>query len=113
MADFSEVRRIAAALPGTREIVWRGDIFLQVGRKAFALTQDGRVVLKLPQPRLDLLFEARPETFQPCRFGPNRWADVELSHLDAAEIGRLVREAWSTVVARKLSGPVLAAAGDV
>jgi hypothetical protein len=60
-------------------------------------------VLKLSKPHQELLFEARPETFEPFRFGPSVWAYVELDDLDAQELADLVREAWTQVVPKKVS----------
>jgi hypothetical protein len=54
------------------------------------------------------LFEARPETFQKCRVATNYWSYVDLEKLDDDELAALVREAWSMVVPKKVSRPVLA-----
>ena len=42
--------------------------------------------------------------------GPAFWSYVELDHLDADELADLVLEAWSQIVPKKISRPVLAAA---
>jgi len=97
-------------LPGATEVEWRGETFFNVGRKTFALGWDGRTILKLDKGHQELLFEVRPETFEKFRMGPSYWAYVELSRLDDAELAELVREAWSTVVPKKVSRPVLEAA---
>jgi hypothetical protein len=81
-----------------------------VGRRTFALGWGERTILKLDKGHQLLLFEVRPETFQKFPMGPSYWAYVELSHLDDAELGELVREAWSTVVPKKVSRAVLEAA---
>ena len=52
----------------------------------------------------------RPETFQKCPVGTSYWSYVEIADLDEAELADLVREAWSTIVPKKVSRPVLAAA---
>jgi hypothetical protein len=44
--------------------------------------------------------------------GPNFWSYVELDHLDEQELRELVLEAWSQVVPKKVSRPVLAAAKE-
>jgi hypothetical protein len=64
---------------------------------------EGRTVLKLSKPHQELLFEARPDTFSPFRFGPSVWAYVEVGQLDAQELEALIREAWSQVVPKKVS----------
>ena len=80
-----------------------------MGKKTFALVIDGRTILKLDKAHQELLFEIRPETFQKCPVGTSHWSYVELDHLDADELAGLVREAWSTIVPKKVSRPVLEA----
>jgi hypothetical protein len=79
-----------------------------VGKKTFALGWDDRTILKLDKGHQHFLFEVRPETFQKFPMGPNYWSFVVLEHLDDAELTDLVREAWSTVVPKRISKPVLA-----
>jgi hypothetical protein len=81
-----------------------------VGKKTFALVIDGRTILKLDKAHQELLFEIRPETFQKCPVATVYWSYVELGHLDDAELADLVREAWSQIVPKKVSRPVLEAA---
>ena len=81
-----------------------------MGKKTFALAIDGRVILKLDKAHQELLFEIRPETFQKCPVATVYWSYVELDHLDDAELADLVREAWSQIVPKKVSRPVLEAA---
>jgi hypothetical protein len=81
-----------------------------VGKKTFALRLNGRVILKLDKGHQELLFEVRPETFQKCKVATNWWSYVELERLDADELADLVREAWSMIVPKKISRPVLEAA---
>jgi hypothetical protein len=81
-----------------------------VGSKAFALAWEGRAVLKLDKTHQEFLFEVRPDTFTKFRVGTGHWSYVELAHLDRAELADLVREAWSQIVPKKISRPVLDAA---
>jgi hypothetical protein len=81
-----------------------------VGKKTFALHYRDRTILKLDKTHQDFLFEIRPETFGKCRVGTGYWSYVELDHLDHAELAALVLEAWSTIVPKKISRPVLEAA---
>jgi hypothetical protein len=66
------------------------------------------VILKLDKPHQELLFEVRPETFQKCPVGASHWSYVEIGQLDEDELAELVREAWSTIVPKKISRPFLA-----
>jgi hypothetical protein len=81
-----------------------------VGRKTFACHFRDRTVMKLDRGHQDLLFEIRPETFQKFPMGPAFWSYVELDHLGTDELADLVLEAWSQIVPKKISRPVLAAA---
>lgn len=81
-----------------------------MGKKSFALRWNGRVILKLEKDHQHFLFEVRPETFQTCPVGTGVWSYVVLEDLDEAELDDLVREAWSTIVPKKVSRPVLEAA---
>ena len=81
-----------------------------MGRKTFALVTDGRTILKLDRGHQELLFEIRPETFSKCPVATVYWSYVEIAHLDEAELAELVLEAWTQVVPKKVSRPVLEAA---
>jgi len=102
------VRRIALALPGAHEVIYKGQPWINVGKKTFALHWNGRCVLKLEKGHQELLFEVRPETFSKCPVATNFWSYVELEHLDVGELRVLVLEAWSQIVPKKVSRPVLA-----
>lgn len=81
-----------------------------MGKKTFALRWNGgRTILKLDKTHQDFLFEIRPETFQKCQVATAYWSYVALENLDEAELGELVREAWATIVPKKVSRPVLEA----
>ena len=109
-ANVEDLRRLALALPGAHEVTYKGDPWFNVGKKTFALHLRGRTVLKLNRGHQELLFEVRPETFQKCPVATGYWSYVELEHLDDAELADLVREAWSSIVPKKISRPVLEAA---
>lgn len=81
-----------------------------MGKKTFALRLNGRVILKLDKDHQHFLFEARPETFQKCRVATSFWSYVEIDLLDETELADLMREAWSMIVPKKVSWPVLEAA---
>lgn len=79
-----------------------------MGKKTFALVQAGRAILKLDRGHQELLFEIRPETFSKCPVATVYWSYVELEHLDEPELDDLVVEAWSQIVPKKVSRPLLA-----
>lgn len=111
MASLEDLRRASLALPGAHEVVYKGDPWFNVGKKTFALFTSGRAILKLDRAHQEFLFEVRPETFQKCRVATVYWAYVELAHLEPAELTELVREAWSQIVPKRVSRPVLDAGG--
>ena len=110
MASLEDLRRLSLALPGAHEVTYKGDPWFNVGKKTFALHTRGRAILKLDRGHQELLFEVRPDTFAKCPVATVYWSYVALDHLDEAELGELVLEAWSQIVPKKVSRPVLEAA---
>ena len=92
-------------------MTYRGNPWFNVGKKTFALVIDGRAILKLEKPHQELLFEIRPETFQKCKVATVYWSYVEIGNLDEAELAALLLEAWVQIVPKKVSRPVVEAAG--
>lgn len=111
MATLADVRRIALSLPGTQELNDHGGNWFNVGTKSFVLYgfPSKRWIFKLPKPRQELLFEARPDVFQPYRAGGMRWSYVDIAPLTREEIDSLVIDAWTTIVPKKVWGPYMAA----
>jgi hypothetical protein len=103
MATLADIRRAALALPGAVELDSHGGSWFNVGKKTFVLywAKDGRWIFKLPKPRQELLFEARPDVFQPFRAGAMVWSYVAIEELTRAEIASLVTDAWTTIVPKK------------
>lgn len=81
-----------------------------MGKKSFALQWGGRPVLKLDKVHQEFLFAVRPDTFQKCPVATAYWSYVVLENLDEHELADLVREAWATIVPKKVSRPILEAA---
>lgn len=104
MATIEDVRRIALALPGAQELQDHGGNWFNVGKKTFVLFgfPSARWIFKLPKPRQELLFEARPDVFQPFRMGAMLWSYVDVDALEADEIKSLVTDCWSEVAPRKV-----------
>ena len=113
MASFEDLRRVALTLPGAYEDDHRGAPALRVNNRKFALdwAQVGRTILKLEPSHQTFLFEVRPEVFEPCKVGSVNWSFVDLKALDLEELEALVIEAWSTVVPRKVTRPLLGDGG--
>jgi len=105
MATLADIRRAALALPGAHEEQSHGGSWFNVGKKTFVLwwQPHGRWIFKLSKPRQELLFEARPDVFQPYRAGAMRWSYVDIEPLTSAEIDSLVTDAWTTIVPKTVS----------
>ena len=105
MATLADIRRAALALPGAVELDSHGGSWLNVDRKTFVLywAKDRRWIFKLPKPRQELFFEARPEVFQPFRAGAMLWSYVDIEALTPGEVAPLVTEAWTTIVPKKVA----------
>ncbi len=104
MATIEDVRRVALALPGAQELQDHGGNWFNVGKKTFLLFgfPSARWIFKLPKPRQELLFEARPDVFQPFRMGAMLWSYVDVEQLEIDEIRSLVTDAWTTIVSKKV-----------
>lgn len=105
MATIADVRRVALSLPGAQELNDHGGNWFNVGTKTFVLYgfPSKRWLFKLPKPRQELLFEARPDVFQPYRAGAMRWSYVDIEPLTREEIDSLVTDAWTTIVSKKVA----------
>ena len=110
MAKPADVRRAALALPGAVELDSHGGSWFNVGKKTFVLywAKDSRWIFKLPKPRQELLFEARPDVFQPYRAGGMVWSYVAIEALTRSEVEAYVTDAWTTIVPKKVWAPYLA-----
>jgi hypothetical protein len=111
MSSFNHLRRCALRLPQVEEGIHRGGPAFRVNGKTFALwwTEGKRTIMKLQPDHQHFLFEVNPDAFQPCRVGVGTWSFVALGLLSNLEVDELVLEAWSTVVPKKLSKPILQA----
>ena len=104
MATIDDIRRIALALPGAVELQDHGGNWFNVGKKTFVLYgfPSARWLFKLPKPRQELLFEARPDVFQPYRAGAMLWSYVDVAALEPDEVESLVIDAWTEVAPKKV-----------
>jgi hypothetical protein len=104
MASFDDLRRFALTLPEVEATDHFGGPELKVRGKTFALwwAETERTILRLTKPHQELLFEARPEVFQPCKVATVHWAYVDLEQVDEAEIRALVLEAWEAIAPKSV-----------
>ena len=111
MATLADIRRVALSLPGAVELNDHGGNWFNVGTKTFVVFgfPSARWIFKLPKLRQELLFEARPDVFQPYRAGAMLWSYVEIGELTRAEVADYVTDAWTTVAPKKVVKDYLAA----
>jgi len=101
---MSDIRKVALALPGARESPYAGVNF-KVGKKSFVTwwAKTDQWIFKLPHAHQDILFEVRPEIFQPYRCGAMLWSFVDVPALAPKDARALVVEAWTTIVPKRVS----------
>ena len=101
---LSAIRKIALGFPGASEVTFHAWPWFNVGSKTFALyhADKNRWIFKLPMAQQMMLFDARPETFEPMRSGRMVWSYVRVEDLDAQELRDLLKAAWTTVASKKI-----------
>jgi hypothetical protein len=113
-ARAEPVRRIALALAGVSERLSHGEATFFVGGRSFAMMadhhHDDRVAVWLAAPPgvQETLVEGGPDRFfRPPYVGGRGWLGVWLDvPLDAAELSRLVEQAYATIAATTSASPM-------
>ena len=97
------VRRLALALPETREQAHFGRPDLRVRNRIFAtFPEDGRTVnLKTTPVNLDALVATDSSTFR--KVWGDRWVGVELSRVHRSVLRDLIVEAWRLAAPKRLA----------
>ncbi|MBV8841693.1 MAG: MmcQ/YjbR family DNA-binding protein [Bryobacterales bacterium] len=104
-AQLARVRRICLSIPGTTEKLSHGEPTFFTPKKVFAMFAndhhgDGHIAVWLPAAEgvQSALIEEAPDVyFRPPYVGASGWVGVELSKLDDAQLGSLVREAFRLI----------------
>jgi hypothetical protein len=106
MVTVDDVRRIAADLPGSYEVVVRDRIKFRVGRYVYiAFSRDETVMgFGYPREERDALVASDPETFLPpdpvdVRY---QWVQARMAALDEAQLRELVVDAWRIAAPKRL-----------
>ena len=104
MASFATLKRFGLALPEVSEHPHMGQPSLRARGKMFALwsEQSKTTIMKLDRAHQDMLFDASPEIFTPCKVGTGMWSYVDITKLSDVELQGFVIEAWSQVVPKKM-----------
>lgn len=98
----NDARRIALALPGTRErLTWETPTF-RVKNKIFLTLGDGRATVKVRKEHQHTIIASDPRTFSVApyvgRFG---WVTVRLSTIRARAMRVLIIDSWRLIAPKR------------
>jgi hypothetical protein len=96
MSTCADVRRFALALDGVSEVDHWGRPAFRTKRRIFITLrpQEQRAMFHIPEEHQELLFEMRPEAFEPLHWRKITRCFVNLGQIPTPELEKLVREAW-------------------
>ena len=95
MATCKDVRKIALALDGVAEVDHWGRPAFRTKKRIFITLRPGqdRAMFHIPEEHQELLFESRPDAFEPLHWGKTTRCFVNLKKVPVKELEVLVREA--------------------
>jgi hypothetical protein len=107
MVSVDDVRRVAADLPRSYEVVVHDRVKFRVGQIVYvAFSRDETEIgFGFPKEERAALVAARPDTFFLPRVSDLRfnWVEAWLDALDAEEMRELVLDAWRMVVPKRVA----------
>lgn len=106
MSTNEDVRKIALALEGVEEVQhWEYPAF-RTKRRIFITLRPGqdKAMFHIPEDHQEILFEARPEAFEPLHWGKITRCFVNLKKVPKKELEALVREARDYAMPVKKTG---------
>jgi len=95
MPNATDVRKIALALDGVREVDHFGRPSYRTKKRIFAVMRPDGLYVDLPEERKDFLFEADPKTFVKYMWGKRANVIVQIAEISKRELEALIREAWT------------------
>src|SRR6266516_8125113 len=105
MVTVEQVRQMALALPETTEVVaWEADLTWRVRDKIFVIggPDSPRVTVRTSAEEQQELLAQDPQTYEFAPYvGRYGWTSIQLSTVDADELGELIIEAWRRTAPRK------------
>lgn len=113
MAASADVRKLALALDGVREIDHWGRPAFRTKKRIFAVLRPDGLFLHLPEERKQFLFEAAPDVFVRFMWGKTANVIVQIAEVSKTELQALIREAWqhaTPVATKKTKRPAARAA---
>jgi hypothetical protein len=95
MSNCDDVRRLALALPGVEEVAHWGVPAFRTKRRIFITLRplEQKAMFHLAEEHQEILFDARPEAFEPLHWGKVTRAMLNLKKIPLRELEALVREA--------------------
>lgn len=106
MMTVDDVRRIAAELPGSYEVVVRDRIKFRVGRYVYlAFSRDETIMgFAYLREERDALVASDPDTFLPPDRVDERynWVQAGMSKLDEPQLREIVVDAWRIAAPKRL-----------
>jgi hypothetical protein len=95
MSGCEDVRRFALALPGVEEVDHWGAPAFRTKRRIFITLRplEQKAMFHITEEHQEILFEARPQAFEPLHWGKVTRCFVNLKKVPARELEALVREA--------------------
>lgn len=106
MVTVDHVRRIAAELPGSYEVVVRDRVKFRVGRYVYlAFSRDETTMgFGYLREERDALVASDPDTFLPPVRADERynWVRARMSELDEPQLRELVVDAWRIAAPKRL-----------
>ena len=95
MSTIEDLRKIALAQPGVEEVQHFEYRAFRTKRRIFITLREAeqRAVMFIPEEHQEILFDARPEAFEPLHWGKITRCFVNLKKVPKKELEALVREA--------------------
>jgi hypothetical protein len=95
MSTCDDVRRLALALPGVEEVEHWGVPAFRTKRRIFITLRplEQKAMFHLTEEHQEILFDARPEAFEPLHWGKVTRAFLILKKIPVRELKTLVQEA--------------------
>ena len=95
MSSCDDLRRLALALPGVEEVDHWGVPAFRTKRRIFITLRpdEQKAMFHLTEEHQEILFEARPEAFEPLHWGKVTRAFLNLKKIPVRELEALIREA--------------------
>ena len=94
MPTAADIRKIALALEGVKEVDHWGRAAFRTKKRIFAVIRPDGLFLHLPDERKEFLFEADPKAFVKYMWGKTANVIVQPERVSKKELAALIHEAW-------------------